>query len=205
MRVLLFAYSGNNKSYYSAKHNHKLEQIRVCDHRHQLLPFASPALTQPPSGSPVKSIILFSSQYTILRSESDTGAAFAEWTEALGDLRKALRISRSCLRVLSFLHGAQQTGLLDNGSMLSSILISHIRGWRGPADLPPGIHMYGIPPAGSSWRQGCGDMGQGRRRRTRRRPKGSGDPGPGRSAWHLKETTGLRYLRPQDLGIKCKT
>lgn len=79
MRVLLFAYSGNNKSYYSAKHNHKLEQIRVCDHRHQLLPFASPALTQPPSGSPVKSIILFSSQYTTPWSESDTGAAFAEW------------------------------------------------------------------------------------------------------------------------------
>lgn len=65
----------------------------------------------------------------------------------LRDLRKALRIRRSCLRVLSFLHGAQQPGLLDNGSMLSSILISHIRGWRGPAaaaDLPPGIHMYGI-------------------------------------------------------------
>ena len=60
MRVLLFAYSGNNKSYYSAKHNHKLEQVRICDHWHQLLSFASPALTQLPFGSPIKSIILLS-------------------------------------------------------------------------------------------------------------------------------------------------
>ena len=69
MRVLLFAYSGNNKSYYSAKHNHKLEQVRICDHWHQLLPFASPALTQPPFGSPVKSIILFQTVYHNLMTD----------------------------------------------------------------------------------------------------------------------------------------
>ena len=49
-RVLLFA-CYNNKSYHSAKHNHKLEQVRICDHWHQPLPFISPALTQPPFGS----------------------------------------------------------------------------------------------------------------------------------------------------------
>lgn len=36
-RVLLFACGKNNKSYYSAKHNHELEQVRIRDHRHQLL------------------------------------------------------------------------------------------------------------------------------------------------------------------------
>ncbi len=35
-RALLFACNVNNKSYYSAKHNYKLNQIRICNHWHQL-------------------------------------------------------------------------------------------------------------------------------------------------------------------------
>ena len=57
LRVLLFALRYNNKSYYGTKHNHKLEQIRVCNHWHQLLSFASPAPAQLPFGSLVKSNI----------------------------------------------------------------------------------------------------------------------------------------------------
>lgn len=35
-RALFFALYVSNKSYYCAKHNHKLNQIRICNHWHQL-------------------------------------------------------------------------------------------------------------------------------------------------------------------------
>ena len=57
LRVLLFALKYNNKSHYSTKHNHKLEQIRVCNHWHQLLSFASPAPAQFPFAPLVKTHI----------------------------------------------------------------------------------------------------------------------------------------------------
>lgn len=36
-RALLFAYNDNNKRYHRAKHNHKLDKIRISNHWHQLL------------------------------------------------------------------------------------------------------------------------------------------------------------------------
>ena len=38
-RALLFALSVNNKSYYSAKHNYKLDQIRICNKQWHHPPF----------------------------------------------------------------------------------------------------------------------------------------------------------------------
>ena len=35
-RALFFTCKIDNKSYYDAKHNHKLNQISICNHWHQL-------------------------------------------------------------------------------------------------------------------------------------------------------------------------